>query len=142
MDDTLRGSEYDAIKETQLREFIARQPVMQWPIVEFQNGVTRAIYAHCELSELGSEKPYSLLGRTQIPLLAAWAITVHKSQGMTLNRVIVDLYNSFEKEMVYVALSRARSLDGLKVVRLPRQALASGVNPEVQQFLREHDMLG
>ena len=42
------------------------------------------------------------LGRTQIPLLPAWAITIHKSQGMTLDRVIVDLYNSFEREMCYV----------------------------------------
>nr|POE51730.1 isoform 4 of atp-dependent dna helicase pif1 [Quercus suber] len=133
-------TEYGAIKESQVREFIARTAVLQWPIVEFHNGVIRPIYAECQLGELGSEKPYSLLGRTQIPLLAAWAITVHKSQGMTLNRVIVDLYSSFEKEMVYVALSRARNLEGLKVLRLARQ-MDSGVNEEVQGFLAEHGML-
>nr|POF03031.1 isoform 4 of atp-dependent dna helicase pif1 [Quercus suber] len=137
---TGNGSEYAAIKESQVRTFIARTAVLQWPIVEFHNGVVRPIYAECQLGELGSEKPYSLLGRTQIPLLAAWAITVHKSQGMTLNRVIVDLYSSFEKEMVYVALSRARNLEGLKVLRLARQ-MDSGVNEEVQGFLREHGML-
>lgn len=74
-----------------------------------------------------------------MPLLAAWAITVHKSQGMTLDRVIVDLWNSFEREMVYVALSRARGLDGLKVVRLAR-VMERGVNEEVKGFLSEHGM--
>lgn len=74
-----------------------------------------------------------------MPLLAAWAITVHKSQGMTLDRVIVDLWNSFEREMVYVALSRARGLDGLKVVRLAR-VMERGVNEEVRGFLSEHGM--
>lgn len=47
---------------------------------------------------------------SQVPLLPAWAITVHKSQGMTLSRVEVDLTRSFEREMMYVALSRAQTL--------------------------------
>ena len=87
-------------KEGQVRDFIARAPLQEWPLVEFCNGVTRPIYACCQLNEFGSEQPYSWLGRTQIPLLAAWAVTIHKSQGMTLNRVILDLHNSFEREMV------------------------------------------
>lgn len=128
--------------EEQVKNFIAKNNVTQWPVVEFQNGHIQPIYAHCQLSELGSEKPYSLLGRTQIPLLAAWAITVHKSQGMTLNRVIVDLYNSFEREMVYVALSRARSLEGLKVVRLAKSLEKGGVNEQVQRFLNSHGIGG
>lgn len=133
--------EFVQMREAQMRKFIKRNHVASWPVVEFHNGVVQPIYAHCEMSELGAEEPYSFLGRTQIPLLAAWAITVHKSQGMTLNRVIVDLYNSFEREMVYVALSRARSLEGLKVTRLARQ-MHSGVNAEVQGFLREHGLGG
>ena len=67
------------------------------------------------MSELGDVKPYSLISRTQIPLLAAWAMTIHKSQRMTLSRVIVDLSNTFEKAQAYVALSRARGLEGLEV---------------------------
>ena len=131
-------SEYAAIREEQTRAFIARVEHKQWPIVSFTNGVVQAIYPSCQMGEQGSEKPYSYLGRTQMPLLAAWAITVHKSQGMTLSRVIVDLYRSFEREMVYVALSRARSLEGLKVVRLARgMEEGTGGNREVQAFLRE-----
>lgn len=127
----------ELFKEAQIRMFIDRAAIKEWPVIEFYNGETRPIYAHCQLAELGSEKPYSVLGHTQIPLLAAWAITIHKSQGMTLDRVIVDLYNSFEREMVYVALSRARNLEGLKVVRLARN-MEQGVNKEVQQFLLDH----
>lgn len=40
-----------------------------WPIVRFSNGVARTIFAHCCITELGTDKPYSLLSRTQIPLI-------------------------------------------------------------------------
>lgn len=126
----------EALMAQQLSDFIQRNRTPQWPVVEFQNGVVQPIYACCQLSEFGVEKPYSQLGRTQMPLLAAWAITVHKSQGMTLNRVIVDLHNSFEREMVYVALSRARNLEGLKVVRLAKSVERGGINQQVSGFLR------
>jgi ATP-dependent DNA helicase PIF1 len=71
----------------------------------------------------------------QIPLRLAWAITVHKSQGMTLDAARIDLSKCFEKGMGYVALSRVRSLDGLCLLGLNPMALK--VNEEVTVFDEE-----
>lgn len=62
----------------------------------------------------------------QIPVKLAWAITVHKSQGMTLERAEIDLSRAFASGQGYVALSRLRSLDGLHLVGFNPQALQIG----------------
>ncbi len=68
----------------------------------------------------------------QLPLRLAWAITIHKSQGMTLSCAEIDLSKSFVHGMGYVALSRVRSLRGIKLLGF--NDLALKVNPEITEF--------
>jgi ATP-dependent DNA helicase PIF1 len=86
----------------------------EFPIVLFMNGADEVIYAHdFEYRPYGTDGGYI---RTQVPLKLAWAMAIHKSQGMSLDSVHVDLGSAWPGDgMVYVALSRARSLEGLYV---------------------------
>lgn len=72
---------------------------------------------------------------SQLPLRLAWAITVHKSQGMSLDAAEVDLSRSFLPGMGYVALSRVRSLSGLKLMGMNQMALQ--INQDVSEMDRE-----
>lgn len=70
---------------------------------------------------------------TQYPLRAAWAITIHKSQGLTFDRVVIDAGKAFSFGQVYVALSRCRSLDGI-VLTTPITRKCTFRNMEVSIF--------
>ena len=71
---------------------------------------------------------------TQMPLKPAWAITIHKSQGLTFDRVHLDLgRGAFAHGQTYVALSRSRTLEGL-TLRYPVEPEDLIVSPEVRAF--------
>ncbi len=74
----------------------------------------------------------------QIPLKTAWAITIHKSQGLTFDKAVIDVAASFAHGQAYVALSRCRSLEGL-VLRSPVSAQNIMGDPAVNRFNVEAD---
>lgn len=132
--------DHGQLREKYIKNFIDRGNITKkfWPVVRFHNGQVRTIYADCSIHPLGNKEPYSLLSRTQIPLAPAWAMSIHKSQSLTLDRVIVDLTGAWEEGQVYVALSRATNLEGLKIEGNPRGlTVGKGGNSEVRRFHRE-----
>lgn len=96
------------------------QPHTEYPIVQFRNGKEVAMQPDTWELRDGDKKRASI---TQIPLRLAWAITVHKSQGMTLDAARIDLRKAFVEGMGYVALSRVKSLDTLYLTGINQMAL-------------------
>lgn len=111
------------------------EPLTEYPIVEFRDG--RRVTMVPDVWELrdGERKRASI---SQVPLRLAWAITVHKSQGMTLDAAKIDLRKAFVEGMGYVALSRVRDLDNLYLYGINRRALE--VSPDalaIDEVLRQ-----
>ncbi|MDO8552529.1 MAG: PIF1 family DEAD/DEAH box helicase [bacterium] len=103
-----------------------------YPIVKTNSGST----VTAEPLEWHIEDGGRILARIeQVPLRLAWAITIHKSQGMSLDSAHMDLSQAFEYGQGYVALSRVRTLAGLSLAGLNKRALE--VHPEVMRRDRD-----
>ena len=101
------------------------------PIVEFVNGVKKPIGHHTWPIE-----DYEFISRSQIPLKLAYAVTIHKCQGSTLDAALVDIgTGNFEFGQAYVALSRARSLEALYVYDFDPTAFKA--HSKVKKFYSE-----
>lgn len=107
------------------------------PIVEIFSG--EKIAAEPEDWKYENEKGDLKAVVRQVPLRLAWALTVHKSQGMTLDAAEIDLSRTFEVGQGYVALSRIRSIAGLRLMGLNDIALR--VDPSVLNIDREMQKL-
>lgn len=102
------------------------------PIVRLKSGRELKVERHTwKLDEDGRVRAEI----AQLPLRLAWAITIHKSQGMSLDAAEIDLSRSFTPGMGYVALSRVRSMDGIYLVGINRLALV--MHPRIYDFDRE-----
>jgi len=101
-----------------------------WPVVRFQSGRQLLIPAadftvdNC----LGEAEAV----RYQVPLILAYSLTIHKSQGQTIERVVVDMGDMFESGQAYVALSRAVSLSSLQILRFNANKIYA--NPKVVRW--------
>lgn len=114
-------------------------PGNNYPIIKFNNGNELAVFPeNWELRD-GDKKLASV---TQVPLRLAWAITIYKAQGMTLDGAVIDLRKAFVEGMGYVALSRLKNLDSLFLKGINNVALAtSQVAKEIDQMLRKKSKL-
>jgi len=101
------------------------------PRVKFNTGIIESIPKHCWWSQDGDP-----IGRKQIPLKLAYAITIHKAQGATLDCALIDIGSStFEYGQAYVALSRVKNLESLYVWDV--EPTAFRVHPKVLEFYKK-----
>ncbi|EQB49826.1 ATP-dependent DNA helicase PIF1 [Colletotrichum gloeosporioides Cg-14] len=137
------GYDIACARYTQIRNFRKKLRGKPYPEVLFSNGQRRVIGPDCSILNIeryaessGDEKKLIYSSRTQIPLVPGWAMTIHKSQSLTLDPVSIDLSRAWDGRLKYVALSRARSLQGLQV-RACKSDFRNKLelDPEVKSFM-------
>jgi ATP-dependent DNA helicase PIF1 len=116
-----------------------------FPIIQFAGHSPRELaptLVERKCKSGGNKKYYAIL---QIPVKLAWALTIHKSQGMTLDSAIVFFPDAFAPAQIYVALSRLRTIDGLYVIgfdprkiKTDKRALKfySSLDPEIAEMCK------
>jgi ATP-dependent exoDNAse (exonuclease V) alpha subunit len=113
-------------------------PENNYPIVKYTNGYQMTMGRHIWASEL-----IPGIGVSQVPLILAWALTIHKAQGATMDLAEVDVGSGiFECGQTYVALSRVKSLEGLYLASFDARRIR--INKRVQEFyelLEEQELI-
>jgi ATP-dependent DNA helicase PIF1 len=103
-------------------------PMTGCPVVKYNNGLEQIMLRHTWLSDR-----IPGVGVQQVPLILAWALTIHKSQGSTLDAAEIDVGSGiFECGQTYVALSRVKSLDGLYLTSYDVTKIK--INRKVKEF--------
>lgn len=141
-----KGALVMAVKNAQNRQYVNGsigevidfERLTDYPIVQFRNGKIITMVPDTWEMRDGEKKRASIM---QIPLRLAYAITVHKSQGMTLDAARIDLRKAFSEGMGYVALSRVRSLDRLYLLGINRTALMVSEEAQKIDFILKNESL-
>lgn len=114
-------SDKDNAKKDQKNPKSKKAVTQKMPVVRLNSG--REVIAEPEEWIIEDETGDVLASYLQVPLCLAWAITIHKSQGMTLDAAEIDLSRTFELGQGYVALSRLKSLAGLQLLGMNDMSL-------------------
>jgi len=101
----------------------------EYPVIEFENGEVRTIGPDEWVTK---QADVVRARRNQVPLCLAWALTVHKCQGMTLDKVTLDISRCFAPGQAYVGLSRCSTLEGLSLLGFNPKNLKA--DPDALEF--------
>lgn len=121
IDDEDDSKKSEKNKKAKTKDKTNAQSAQKMPVVRLNSG--REVIAEPEEWIIEDETGDVLASYEQVPLCLAWAITIHKSQGMTLDAAEIDLSRTFELGQGYVALSRLKSLEGLKLLGMNTMSL-------------------